>query len=1631
MTEASIGVLLPARLETRFKQSECADEQGQKYPCWKLHIAVIPDEPWMSGHSETVSQAEVESLERLWQACANDAQVLKTTREGAAAFRRLAQEVGAARAWWLVTTYGPGADIVPGQKSLSRMDALPEQIEIWLGIKEGEEIVLKALEPPMKVKKEALIFDGEDGSALNLFANGRWWTEEAGLQKEYELPFSSEEELQQIELILAVGLGGGSPRDLFKNHRNAGALSLLPLGAPTNTISGASAADLAKDPEVWWRLLSDAGEVNTKNDLSLALTGESAVLKDVPGGTREHRRLNEELLRLLWPALWEHTLRDIWCVDRELGWREQWDESEGRGQLTFSYWLGLWADELLHPEGPLAPLRIGDQPYGLWPVTRLGEEAWQAADGDPMVERVWLESWLPKTRQAWAKGTRNNSGTVAGKNSEQFTALLGRTPSGSGYAYRTFLPIQAMYFLSQSIWQNVDEASNWYGETVRLTEEAANDLGFMVKPVRRYMTSGWPQDLEPPLVEAPATFDPAGGLGRGWKHITGTAGGSLFFYNAALGEGKTARIDKYGNYREVATIPGFSSWTHVVSANRNALLFYNAETGGGATAWLDDQGGYHYGVPIDGFRTGWTHIAGTANGGLLFYDAATGDGATAWLSGTGAYKSGQTLSGFSPWTHIVGAGRGGLFFYNSENGQGATARLYGTGSYEFRSMAAGELAPGWTHVTGTAGGGLLFYNAETGESATAYLDNSWQYHYAYEFTGLVPGWSHVAGTERGLLFYDAAGGRGETALLEGNGSPRYIGFCWSVFFSQLEELYGYCQDQGFAELFKGYNENCELPFQPESLLLRLIINSIARLLAEMGRMNKNPEREGLPLIEPFDLGDEAGDFCSRLQEFAVGGGQMNLDMLLQDDGFLTDLLHGDENSILEIQEWPLVRLARSLFETMLAWYERYLEAQRRDLEAGGCGALKQLLADIERVFRATLDTAAVRIDPWITGMAWRRLEKLRGEGRPDGLGLYAWVDRPYTGTPGPTDGGTLLAPSYDQLLTALIMRDKHIYDPQEDRWKMEMDSLKVRRAKRFADEVRGGAHIQELLGRAVEEIVGNKDQIEALRKQFKMRDEHDGRRTCDGQKVLNLLKTAEGLAKLQELGLLKHQTALEELAEVVNTYADLLVANSVHAVVSGRPEKAGETMDAAAGLELPPHFDVLRTPRAGYSVNTTVWLALPVDDLPEPGDSPALLADTAAAVFLEQAEPAARWVWHVKQGEGRVAVRLADLGLRPSEALAYSEDGLRQLAIGHVDGGEKILEVDEVGQPLSPAGPAYRRLRRLAALLSGHVRDVHNTRDDEEAALWQEHDTELLARLEKLIKAAEALEVVLDQALADPAALIQARRWGIAPAPLDDAHDPEEHRLTAEEQLKRQLELAGQTLGDRKTRAQALLQAIQLAQASGEEVSVQQITRAISDLSGNSLPIYGRARRTMLEVSEPLKSHAALDREWLETVAAVRPTLARIEAHQLGPEPGLHTWCDSQDPWAYEGVSAEKPLKRPTGVVICYSPAAQLGDKLAVAVLDSWSEMVPDKQHIAEAAFGFNAPSSRAPQAILLAVPPDESKPLDTETLAHIVFEARETAHARMATPEDIEEDAVLFPLAMVPAQGPAGVSMAGDQVVR
>ncbi|RPI91914.1 MAG: hypothetical protein EHM39_14110 [Chloroflexi bacterium] len=239
--------------------------------------------------------------------------------------------------------------------------------------------------------------------------------------------------------------------------------------------------------------------------------------------------------------------------------------------------------------------------------------------------------------------------------------------------------------------------------------------------------------------------------------------------------------------------------------------------------------------------------------------------------------------------------------------------------------------------------------------------------------------------------------------------------------------------------------------------------------------------------------------------------------------------------------------------------------------------------------------------------------------------------------------------------------------------------------------------------------------------------------------------------------------------------------------------------------------------------------------------------------------------------------------------------------------------------------------------------------------------------------------------------------------------------------MKYRLSQAHQTIQARLERANLL----------DSKPPLHQIVRGIAELSGiPMMPIYGRIEQEALHAYGALQPSPDIDHRWLEFTAAVRPALARVEAHQLGTEPNLQGWCNRTDPWTFAGNEIDANVKQPMNVVVCYAPADTLheeeitGETLAAAVLDSWSEMIPAKQHVVETAFGFNAPSSRAPQAILLAVPPDETRPLDTETLAHIIMEARETAHARMATPDDIAAYASLLPFAMFASQPPTGVDM-------
>jgi hypothetical protein len=677
-------------------------------------------------------------------------------------------------------------------------------------------------------------------------------------------------------------------------------------------------------------------------------------------------------------------------------------------------------------------------------------------------------------------------------------------------------------------------------------------------------------------------------------------------------------------------------------------------------------------------------------------------------------------------------------------------------------------------------------------------------------------------------------------------------------------------------------------------------------------------------------------------------------------------------------------------------------AQARDLRRQ-TEALQRLggdaMAHLERLLPAAVDCTSHRVDPWVVGLA--RARQRRMDEQPPLLGAYGWVDDPRPGRPGPTTGGLLHAPSHPQALTAALIRDRAINDPEPARWHMDITSDRARRAARLADEVRGGAHPAEALGREVERIVDDRLLIRDLRLRFPLRVEHAGRRTCDGLRVLAALDDLDLPDPVSE--------ELTKLRDSVDAYADLLVAEAVQHVVESRTGEAGAALDAAAGLGRPPTLEVLRTRREGRPAESACLIAVPDAPMPEvPADPaalaavhPARFADPAAAAFLAaRTGGAGEWRWRVSVSTGATReVTLADLGLEPADALALPLGTLERLVreTGADPDADPGAGITDDGGSLR-----YRRAARLTALL-GRTPAVATDSTDVPARAepGRAGADEIRQRLDVLRSAAQALA---DTLAPTGDSLRLAARWGIAPEPHPEATDPRAD----------QVNLARRQLLDRIAAAPDATVAAGLGHAD-----LADAVAALVSATGQ-VAVLGRLRRDAFPALEP----ADLDAAWLPYVAPVRPPLARLEAFQLaatlptGAGPALTAWTNRPtDPWQTDPEDGRR-------LVVAYTPgnldlaAVPPGRTLAVGLLDRFAEVIPDAEQATTAAFGFDAPGARAPQAILLAVPPDPTRDLDAATLVRIVEETRDLARARMATPDDVADVTGLLPLPLLPATG-------------
>ena len=404
----AVPVLLPVRLETRF------DDQH-------LRVLVVPDVCWYD-RTGPASDNELDLLDAAVAAAGGP--VLGTpgapaSSAAAAAFDALADGVGPGRASWLARTFpasddgtgwrvdrNAGPHVATGGPQL-RITGLPPRLE------------LHALVGGLVIRLDS---HDRSGDLVVAPTGADWWPswtemDAAGLTFEVDLAFDPTE----LQALYVVGLGEADAGALVRAHRDSGTLGLLRPGAATNTVAGAPAADLGRDPAAW-RALAERTVDGPELQLASALAGDPDGLGPLVGD-RLRFPVRQPMVMALWGTLAAHSLREVWAAGPDAVASAQ-----------------SWAIEHLEPEGPLPPLRIGAQPYGVWPVS-----AWRGWDsGDAPAPLATVEGQAVARAVAaideMAERAATGLGTVAGADDAQVWELLAQTPTSEAFDLRLCEP---------------------------------------------------------------------------------------------------------------------------------------------------------------------------------------------------------------------------------------------------------------------------------------------------------------------------------------------------------------------------------------------------------------------------------------------------------------------------------------------------------------------------------------------------------------------------------------------------------------------------------------------------------------------------------------------------------------------------------------------------------------------------------------------------------------------------------------------------------------------------------------------------------------------------------------------------------------------------------------------------------------------------------------------------------------------------------------------------------------------------------------------------------------------------------------------------------------------------------------
>lgn len=710
-------------------------------------------------------------------------------------------------------------------------------------------------------------------------------------------------------------------------------------------------------------------------------------------------------------------------------------------------------------------------------------------------------------------------------------------------------------------------------------------------------------------------------------------------------------------------------------------------------------------------------------------------------------------------------------------------------------------------------------------------------------------------------------------------------------------------------------------------------------------------------------------------------------------------------------------------------------------------------ASLDRLTRATLDVCSHRLDAWITAYATRRLADVRA-GHPTGvhLGGYAWVENlrpkpapqpvpnPPAGESGPlvvdpANAGFVAAPSLTQASTAALLLSGHLSHrgdgggPTADQaFAVDLSSERVRLARWLLEGVRQGQPLGALLGYRFERGLHDAShpglELDRFIRPFRaLAPLVAGRRddvptTVEAVEAVAASNVVDGLSLLTRFqadpaavnpalagaSTTERQAVLAQLralADAADALADLMAAETVYQLAAGNVARAAASLDAlGSGLLPPPEPEVVRTPRPGFAYSHRLLVLVPSGaDVPTGWESGANRPRRVAEPRLDAwvagvLGPAAHIRAAVRDAAAPGGVRevtVADVGLCALD-LVYDEDVellLGDSVVSRTDpewpGGTwppEVLALDDALEQARCVRDVIGSARSLAATdlaepgrgmppgtVDADLADRRAAVEPRFRAAVNELRAARGAGADATARLRDALRAVADFGLAGSRRAAQRASDGAELAAAADAALAEAARIGPEPDL-------GAMFG----RSFVILPLIEAPAPSWADA------------------VAAAARPGFLD-GDPAAPVA-----WLQRVAPARPPIerylqavaraGRLIAVQLPP---AAQWVGLP-----LGDGAEPPATA-TSILVdgVAGPADLAAPAVAGLVVDEWTDVIPARTTPAGVAFHFDEPGARAPNAVLLAVPPALGAPWTLDTLADIVSETADLARIRMVGPEE------------------------------